>query len=547
MFHEMVKITLQNEMDLVLAHRNAMKLAELVGLSIPSQTTFATAVSEVCRSTIGNGNDGFLVLCLSEVKTTEKYIVARIQDKSEYQNNQGLEYAKRLVSTYTINRAGNKTAIELNYTIPHAHKIDFQYYLPEWQKFFSGMQMLSPYEEIKRKNEQLQELSEQVQERESQYVTLTNSLPLMIFSLDISGRIIYANEWMVHFTGQSIEQLNVSRWKDVIHPMDYDAFKVLTRPEIPATAAAIKAQFRIRHIDAAEYYWHLASISPIKDEKSDLHYWTGFIVDINAQKLVEKALQDNKELKETQQALKVNQTILEDNIIKLNQSNQELQQFAFIASHDLQEPIRKISFYSDLFLTKYTDQIDEKGNEYLKGILNASNRMRRLIHDLLAFSQIESRTVSFKRIDLNEVVREALQDLEMIIKEKEPCIEVAPLPFIDADNGLIRQLFANIIGNSIKYSKDGQQTLIGISSRQENGFVEISIRDNGIGFDEKYLPKMFMLFQRLHTNDKYKGTGLGLAICRRIVEFHGGAITASSRDAEGATFKITLPVNQVLS
>lgn len=547
MFQELVKITLQNEMDLVLAHRNAMKLAELVGLSIPGQTTFATAVSEVCRSTIVNGTDGCLVLCLSELKS-DKFIVARILDKSEYhKNNQGLEYAKRLVSTYNISRSGNKTAIELNYTIPAAHKIDFPRNIQEWQKFFQKDQTLSPYEEIKRKNEQLQELSERIQERESQYVTLTNSLPLIIFSLSTDGHIVYANEWLAYFTGRTADELNASGWREIVHPADYEAFHLLIRPVLTTNAAAIKAQFRLKHFAGNEYFWHLASISPVKDEKGELLYWTGFVVDINAQKLVEKALEDNRELKEAQQALKNNQTRLEDNILKLNQSNLELQQFAFIASHDLQEPIRKISFYSDLFLTKYADNIDEKGNEYLKGIVSASSRMRRLIHDLLAFSQVEARTVKFKRIDLNEVLKEALQDLEMIINEKHPLIEAAELPVIEADGGLIRQLFANVIGNSLKYCKDDQQPVISITSRLDDPYLDIYISDNGIGFDEKYLPKVFTLFQRLHSNDKYKGTGLGLAICRRIVEYHGGAITANSRESEGATFKITLPVNQTHS
>lgn len=544
MVEELVKITLQNEMDLVLAHKSAMKLAELAGLSLPAQTTFATAVSEVSRYTIENGKDGYLLLCATETKK-DKFIVARILDRSDYQrNNQGLEYAKRLVSTYSINTAGNHTAIELNYLIPAGHKLDLQQMVPLWQHTFSSEQPFSPYAEIKRKNEQLQELAEKLQERENQYVTLTNSLPIIIFSLDAKGQLIYANEWLLLFTGQTAEQLNSSRWKDIIHPADYDTFCLLMTPEMPSGATAVKTQFRLKHIDGSDYYWHLASVSPMKGKTGELQYWTGFIVDINAQKLVEEALQDNQELKRTQQQLEDNQTILESNIHKLNQSNLELQQFAFIASHDLQEPIRKISFYSDVLLSKYSGHIDEKGNQYLRGILNASSRMRRLIHDLLAFSQVEKRMVEFSRIDLNEVVQDALQDLEMIITERTPIIEITSLPSIEADNGLVRQLFANILSNSLKYVKDNQQPVIRISHHMDNGNLEVSISDNGIGFDEKYLPKIFTLFQRLHTNDKYKGTGLGLAICRKIVELHNGSIAASSRENEGATFKITLPVKQ---
>lgn len=545
MFHELVKITLHNEMDLVLAHRNSMKLAELTGLSLSSQTTFATAVSEVCRHTIDNGADGYLLLCVSDVKQ-DKFIIARILDKADYQlNNQGLEYAKRLVSTFSINTAGNKTAIELNYAIPHAHRLDVQKNIPEWKKAFSDNRPFSPYEEIKRKNEQLQVLAARLQESESQYKTLTNSLPIIIFSLDKDGKLVYANEWLTQFTGMSMEELNASSWKDIVHPADYDAFKLLFPPRLTATASAIKAQFRLKHNGEPDYFWHLASLSPVTDGKGESHYWTGFIVDINAQKLIEEALQDNRELKKTQQELKSNQVMLEDNINKLNQSNMELQQFAFIASHDLQEPIRKISFYSDLFLNKYSEKIDTKGQEYLKGILSASGRMRTLIHDLLSFSQVERKSVAFAPTDLNDVVKDALQDLEIIIREKDPEITVENLPVIDGDKGTLRQLFANIISNSLKYAKKNEQPVIRISSQLTPEGAAVTVKDNGIGFDEKYLPKMFTLFQRLHGHEHYKGTGLGLAICRRIVEIHNGQITANSRENEGAAFTVTLPVNQV--
>lgn len=544
MFHELVKITLHNEMDLVLAHRSSMKLAELTGLSLSAQTTFATAVSEVCRHTIDNGADGYLLLCVSDVKQ-DKYIIARILDKADYQlNNQGLEYAKRLVSTFSINTAGNKTAIELNYAIPHAHRIDVQKNIPEWKKAFSDNRPFSPYEEIKRKNEQLQVLAARLQDSENQYKALTNSLPIIIFSLNEEGKLVYANEWLTQFTGRTMEELNASSWKDIVHPADYDAFKLLFPPRLTATAAAIKAQFRLKHTGEPDYFWHLASLSPVADDKGESHYWTGFIVDINAQKLIEEALQDNRELKKTQRELKDNQVMLEDNINKLNQSNMELQQFAFIASHDLQEPIRKISFYSDLFLNKYSEKIDTKGQEYLKGILSASGRMRTLIHDLLSFSQVERKSVEFERTDLNDVVKDALQDLEIIIREKDPEISVENLPVIDGDKGTLRQLFANIIGNSLKYAKKNEKPVIHISSQLTPEGAALTVRDNGIGFDEKYLPKMFTLFQRLHGHEQYKGTGLGLAICRRIVEMHNGQITATSRENEGAAFTVTLPVNQ---
>lgn len=536
MIHELVRVTLNNEMDLVLVHRRSMKLAELCGLSLSAQTTFATAVSEVSRNTIEHGKNGCLVLCIAQIKN-EKQLVARIiDDTEEHSANPGLEYAKRLVNKLNVSTAGNKTAIELYYSIPLAEKLDAKK-IDDLRRSFNSDESITPYEEIKRKNDQLQLLAEKLKESESQYKTLTNSLPIIIFSLNTAGELIYANNWLTQYTGQTQEQLNASKWKKAVHADDYDAFHLLMNPHITSGAAAIKVQCRLQHCRDGEYYWHLASLSPLKDEKGELLYWIGFLVDIHAQKVVEDTLQVNKELQ-------LMRDQLEDNISKLNRSNMELQQFAYIASHDLQEPIRKISYYSDFFLNKYIDNFDEKGREYLNGMLSASHRMRNLIHDLLAFSQVDKKPTAFRPVDLYKVVQETLQDMEVRIREQSADIQVEPLPVIEADEGMIRQLFGNVISNSLKYAREDLKPVIRISCAQQNGTIAIYITDNGIGFDEKYLPKMFTLFQRLHSNDQYKGTGLGLAICQKIVDLHNGSITASSKENEGATFTISLPLKQ---
>ncbi|UYQ92646.1 ATP-binding protein [Chitinophaga horti] len=544
MLHELVRVTLNNEMDLVLVHRRSMKLAEMAGLSLSAQTTFATAVSEVSRNTIEHGKNGCLVLCVSHVKN-EKQLIARIIDETyDPALNPGLEYAKRLVNKLNVSTAGDKTAIELYFSFPLADKLDAKK-IDEWRRSFNSDEAISPYEEIKRKNEQLQSLAEKLKESEGQYKTLTNSLPIIIFSLGNSGELIYANKWLSMFTGKSIEELNISKWKDVVHADDYDAFHLLMNPHVTSGAAAIKVQCRLKNVIEDQYYWHLASLSPLKDEKGDLLYWIGFVVDIHAQKVVENTLQINKELQLVRDQLKEHQLILEDNIAQLNRSNKELQQFAYIASHDLQEPIRKISYYSDYFLNKYRESIDEKGKDYLHGMLSASRRMRTLINDLLAFSQVDKKATTFKQVDLENVFRETLQDMELNVREKSARIQLEPLPTIEADESMIRQLFGNILSNSLKYAREHEAPLIRISCIADKHTIEIAVADNGIGFDEKYLPKMFTLFQRLHTNDQYKGTGLGLAICQKIVDIHNGSITATSKENEGATFKITLPVKQL--
>lgn len=542
--HELARITLQNEMDLIIVHRRSMKLAELAGLSLSAQTTFATAVSEVSRSAIEHGKNGCLILNVSNAQK-EKYIIARIIDEEEtQQKNEGLEYAKRLVNKYNISTSGKETSIELYYYIPSSVKLDIKK-LDEWKMLFRNEPPISPYEEIKRKNEQLQNLAQKLQESENQYKTLTNALPIIIFSLDAKGDLLYANEWLSRFTGFSPAQLNATKWKQVVHPDDYDTFSTILNPALSSGALTIKTQCRLRHKNEKEYYWHLASISPLNNDKGVPLYWIGYFVDINAQKLVEQTLQDNKELKEAQAKLKENQAALESNIAELNRSNQELQQFAYVASHDLQEPIRKISFYGDYMLNKYADALDAKGLDYLKNMMTASTRMRSLIHDLLSFSQVEKGAIEFKQVNLTELIQQVVNDLDLMNSEKQAQIQIADLPSIEADEGMMRQLFENLIGNALKYSKDNQTPVIRIAGQQINDKLEITIEDNGIGFDEKYLPKMFALFQRLHSTKKYKGTGLGLAICKKIIALHGGTISASAKVMEGATFKVTLPVNHI--
>jgi PAS domain S-box-containing protein len=541
--HEIARVTLENEMDLILAHKRSMKLAEVAGLSLSAQTTFATAVSEVSRTTIETGKKGCLVLSV-ENEQRDKYIVACLINENEMDDRarEGLEYARKLVNRYNISTRGTQTSIELYYYILPSFRIDI-FKLDEWRQLFRNEPPISPYEELKRKNEQLQDLSEKVQKSEAQYKILTNALPLIIFSLNPKGELIYANEWLTRFSGETVESLEKGKWKNVIHEDDYDSFALLIKNGITSDALTVKTQTRIKNRKSGEYLWHQVSLSPLKNESGELQYWIGYIVDIHAQKVYEQTLMDNIELKQTQEQLKENQLMLEKYIDELNRSNRELTQFAFIASHDLQEPVRKLLFYSDYLLQKYTGNIDGKGVEYLKNMHGASQRMRNLIQDLLLFSQIHKEKMEFRDIDLNVIANEMHQDLEMTIEEKKATLTIDPLPKIQADGGMMRQLFTNIIGNSLKYSKPGQSPEITVTNQEVDGYLEIAFADNGIGFDEKYNAQIFTLFQRLHTRDVYEGTGLGLAICRKIVELHNGKIRAEAKEGVGATFYVSLPHN----
>ena len=541
--HELARVTLENEMDLILAHKRSMKLAELAGLSLSAQTTFATAVSEVSRNTIYNGKSGCLILGVDSDQR-EKYIVACIKDElpDTEQSREGLENAKKLVDKYQVTKEDIGTSIELFYYFAPSYPINI-HKLDEWRGLFRNEPPVSPYEEIKRKNEQLQDLSEKVQKSEAQYITLTNSLPLFIFSLNREGKIFYANEWLLTFTGHTLESLNESQWRSIVHEDDYHAFSVMLQPGLIRDSSGIKLQTRFLEHGTGEYLWHQVSLSPLMNEKGELQNWTGYIVDIHKQKIFEETLKDNIELRQTQEQLKENQQMLEKYIEEISRSNMELQQFAFIASHDLQEPVRKLLFYSDYLSNSYSNLLDDKGLNYLSGMQRAAQRMRSLIQDLLMFSQINKEAISFSEVNLNDIAREAVQDFEMVIEEKGAEIHVEELPEIRSDRRMMLQLFSNLIGNALKYVKNDVRPQINISCQVKENFVELSFRDNGIGFDEKYIPRMFTLFQRLHSRESYEGTGLGLAICRKIVEMHQGKIWANAKEGEGAIFYVSLPLN----
>lgn len=228
----------------------------------------------------------------------------------------------------------------------------------------------------------------------------------------------------------------------------------------------------------------------------------------------------------------------------LARSNQELQDFAYVASHDLQEPLRKIQAFGDLLESEYREALGD-GEEYLSRMRNAASRMSTLIQDLLAFSRVSTKPQVMKQIDLNVIVDEVVGDLETSISSKQGVVVIAKLPAVWADATHMRQLFQNLIGNALKFHKPDVPPSVSVSvrpRRKGDEFYEIYVKDNGIGFDEKYLDRIFSVFQRLHGRENYEGTGIGLAVCRKIAERYGGSIEATSKVNVGSTFIIKLPI-----
>lgn len=232
---------------------------------------------------------------------------------------------------------------------------------------------------------------------------------------------------------------------------------------------------------------------------------------------------------------------------RLERSNRELEDFASVASHDLQEPLRKIRAFGDLLAANWGEALGDTGGDYLRRMQSAAARMQTLISDLLTFSRVESKARPFVEVDLGAVAREVIADLEVQIEQAGAAIEVRRLPTVEADPMQMRQLLQNLIGNALKYRRQETKSSVKVyGEAQEDGGAshQILVEDNGIGFDEKYLDRIFTVFQRLHGRVEYEGTGIGLAVCRKIVERHGGSITARSAPQKGATFVVTLPVKQ---
>jgi signal transduction histidine kinase len=242
---------------------------------------------------------------------------------------------------------------------------------------------------------------------------------------------------------------------------------------------------------------------------------------------------------------RANERRLADQRRELQRSNEALEVFASVASHDLQEPLRKILSFGDRLVMSAGPALTVESRGYLGRMMSASTRMRTLINGLLSYSQVTARVQPFASTDLARVAREVIADLETSIAEAGGRVEVGPLPVIDADTLQMRQLLQNLLGNAIKFRRSDTPLLVRLGASNGGNACTLTVADNGIGFSAEYAEKIFQMFERLHGRAEYEGSGIGLAICRKIVERHGGSMTAASSNGQGATFTVTLPVTQV--
>ncbi len=303
-------------------------------------------------------------------------------------------------------------------------------------------------------------------------------------------------------------------WEDIIHADDLDRFNIALRDHIQSGAKQpLSLELKFKH-KAGDTVWIICRGHGLKDESGKIYKVVGFLTDISKQKAVE---------------------------IKLAHSNTELEQFAYVASHDLQEPLRTISSYVEMLQFKFQDLIQESPDaaKYMSYITKSTDKMQVLIKDLLKLSRI-GRTNDFEQVDLNEVMKNVLENLSTIINENQVQIKIDNLPIVNGNETELYQLFLNLISNAIKFKAERKPIIEVKVTKQEDGEWIFIVSDNGIGMDSKYHNKIFVIFQRLKNSKEVSGTGIGLALCKKIVEHHSGTIWVKSEPGQGSQFYFTL-------
>jgi len=342
---------------------------------------------------------------------------------------------------------------------------------------------------------------------------LVEQSPNIMFTCDTEGRVRYINFMPPGHTRTSALGTTLIDW---IVPESKEMVRGVIQ-RVLATGEPGRYEVRSPLDTGAE--WYSGQVGPIKSGAQVV----GFTV----------ILTDITDLKRTQ--------------LRLEQSNRELESFAYVASHDLQEPLRKIQTFGERLKTKAADTFSEEGRDYIDRMLAAATRMRRLIEDLLSFSRVSSNAQPFTRVNLSTIAREVLGDLETTIEQAGARVTIGELPVLMADPLQMRQLLQNLVGNALKFRQEGVPPAVSVRATVDAQAQRcvLEVEDNGIGFEEKYAERIFQVFQRLHGRGQYEGTGIGLAICRKIVERHGGSIGVRSAPGAGTTFLISLPLKQL--
>lgn len=386
-----------------------------------------------------------------------------------------------------------------------------------------------------------------VKESEKQFRLLAEQSPVWVWMTDVDINVQYANKPMLKFFGMSqVKEFTGKVWETVVHPEDhqtvYENFSKARK-----SRSAFQYDVRARDANSGEFYWFHIKAVP-RFEEDHLVGYIGTAVNIDEQKEFTRRLED--EVEERTQALKLSNQELE-------KMNKELESFAYISSHDLQEPLRKIQMFSSQILSRDYDSLSDKSKDKFERMQGAARRMQALIRDLLAYSKSQSGDMHFEKCNLEELVQEVVGELDEELRAKKGIVEVTNLPAAEVVSFQFEQLIYNLLSNSIKFVPADRTPEIRVEGKKVTGaevpfdeadakeiYCQITVSDNGIGFEQKYAERIFEVFQRLHGKTEFTGTGIGLSIVKKIVENHNGFITASGEKDKGATFRIYIPIKQ---
>jgi PAS domain S-box-containing protein len=377
-------------------------------------------------------------------------------------------------------------------------------------------------------HERSRQNAEVIAESEARFRTLADQVPVALFISGLKGEPIYWNKYWLGFTGLGSQEAGQSGWRHTAHPDDLE-LTLRTYEAAATTHQRFTHELRLRRHDGV-YRWFQFTAGPRFGAGGVFIGYAGIGIDISHRKESEAILE----------------SLVHDRTVELQRSNEDLQQFAHVTSHDLKEPARKIKTFVSMLNDDTDSRFSERSTGYLLKIQSAANRMFTMINGVLSYSSVTSSEMTRELIDLSSLLQEIAEDLEVPMHQSGAQLIYKNLPGLQGSTVLLYQLFYNLVNNALKFARPGLPPVIHISGNMEfkdgQDWVSIVVADNGIGFDPAKAEVIFDTFTRLHSKDKYEGTGLGLALCRKIVGRHGGHITASAMPGEGARFTILLPV-----
>jgi PAS domain S-box-containing protein len=347
---------------------------------------------------------------------------------------------------------------------------------------------------------------------EARFRQLGDTMPQIVWTARPDGYLDYYNDRWYEFTGFAREAFGDASWESILHPDDIQRCRETWHAAVQS-GEPYNIEYRFFDNREHRWRWFMGRALPIRDADGKIVKWFGSYTDIDEQKRV----QDD-----------------------LRRANEDLEQFAFSASHDLQEPLRSVKIYSELLMNRYGDGLDTEARQFVRYLCNGATRMETLVRDLLTYTQVTKVEKVAEATDANEALETALSNLAGAVTQSGAQITADPLPALPVHGTHLQQLFQNLIGNAIKYRSPERPPIVHVAVERQAGHWIFAVSDNGIGIDPEYKEKIFGIFKRLHTSDEYSGTGIGLAICQRIVDRYNGRIWVESEPGRGSTFRFTL-------